>query len=367
MSNKPEETKKNITEILYDKAEKAGENAGEAVKHFTEMLTSKDNPSSVSKDGIIESDKIHLSDDNRSVSGTNWKVSLINILLVFYDLFAVTISYFFALWFRFDGNFSQIPRQYLSPYIIFIPFYAVFCIIVFSFLKLYKSLWRYASVLEAVRVVEATVITGVCHIIFITAFLKRMPLSYYFFGPIFQFFLILGVRYFYRFYLIVRRKYTRDVATQKRVMIIGAGEAGKNLIKEIHRSEEMHEIPICVIDDDQSKWNKQIEGVPVVGGRESILLNVEKNKIEKIYYAIPSSSKSSQRDVLTICAETKCELKTLPGIYQLANGEVDIKAVKDVAIEDLLGREPVKVNMEESRFQEGLFLSQEVVVQSEVK
>ena len=356
--NSNDNEKKNITEVLSDKAEKAGEAAGEAVKHFTEKLTSKDDTSDKKtdvldekttdgKDGIINTEDFHLSNNNRTLRGRNWKVSLFNVLLVMYDMFAVILSYFLALWFRFDGSFSQIPRKYLDPYMIFIPFYALFCILIFLGLRLYKSLWKYASVLEAVRVAEATIITGACHTVFITIILKRMPLSYYFFGMVFQFFFVLGIRYVYRFYLIVRRKYTRDVGTLKKVMVIGAGEAGKNLIKEIHRCEEMHEIPVCVIDGDQSKWNKQIEGVPIVGGRESILLNVDKYKVEKIYYAIPTSDKRTQRDILSICNETHCELKTLPGIYQLANGEVDIKDVKDVAIEDLLGREQINVNMDE--------------------
>ncbi|MBR6222605.1 MAG: polysaccharide biosynthesis protein [Lachnospiraceae bacterium] len=278
---------------------------------------------------------------------TKLKMYLVNTTLVIYDLFAVVLSYFLALWFRFDGEFSHIPRSYLDAYLEFIPFYAVGCIVIFTALKLYKSIWKYASVIEAVRVAIATVVTGICHIVFITVFILRMPLSYYFFGPVFQFILVISARYGYRFYLILKRRYTRDVSSLKRVMIIGAGEAGRNIIREIQRSEEMNEVPVCVMDGDQTKWNKQIEGVPVVGGREAILLSAEKYKVEKIYFAIPSASKKDQRDILTICNETKCELKTLPGIYQLANGEVDIKAIRDVNIEDLLGREQVDVDMDE--------------------
>ncbi|MBO4864156.1 MAG: polysaccharide biosynthesis protein [Eubacterium sp.] len=262
-------------------------------------------------------------------------------------MLAVAFAYFLALWVRFDGSIGAIPREYLNPYIIFIPIYAIICVFIFFVNKLYNSIWKYASVIELIRVFISTVMTWVIHLIGITIFLKRMPLSYYVFGPIFQFALVLGVRYFYRFYLILRRRYTRDVSSLKRVMVIGAGEAGRNVIRELNRSEEMHEICVCIIDDEQSKWGRSIEGVPVVGGRESILLNVEKYKVAKIYYAIPSSSKQDQRDILSICNETKCELKTLPGIYQLANGEVDIKDMKDVAIEDLLGRDQIKVDMKE--------------------
>ena len=362
-NNINESEKKNFTEILSDKAEKAGEAAADAVNHFTEMLTSKD---SSTFDKIVESStgslkssdknndisshqntKAAVYKENKGVDYGKFKTTMFNVLLVFYDLFAVSLASFLALWFRFDGSFSQIPREYLDPYVEFVPFYAVFCILVFAGVRLYKSLWKYASVIEAMRVAEATAITGISHIIFITLILKRMPLSYYAFGPIFQFILILGVRYSYRAYLIMRRRYTRDVSSLKRVMVIGAGEAGRSIIREIQRSEEMNEVPVCVIDGDQNKWNKQLEGVPVVGGRESILLNVDKYKVEKIYYAIPSSDKQTQRDILGICSQTHCELKTLPGIYQIANGDVTLKDMKDVAIEDLLGRDQVKVDMQE--------------------
>ena len=358
-----DEEKKNFTEILTDKAEKAGEAAADAVNRFTEKLTSNgdsafdkivktstDSLKSLNTNNDIKSyqnSKAAVLSENKSVDYGKLKTTMFNVLLVFYDLFAVSLAYFLALWFRFDGSFSQIPRYFLDSYVEFIPFYAVFCILIFAGVRLYKSLWKYASVIEAMRVAEATAITGIAHIIFITLLIRRMPLSYYAFGPIFQFLLILGVRYSYRAYLIMRRRYTRDVSSLKRVMIIGAGEAGRNIIREIQRSEEMNEIPVCVIDGDQTKWNKQLEGVPVVGGRESILLNVDKYKVEKIYYAIPSSDKTTQRDILGICSQTHCELKTLPGIYQIANGDVALKDMKDVAIEDLLGRDQVKVDMKE--------------------
>ena len=343
---------------------KNNESVGDAVKRFTEMLTAESGEQFFETNITSHTEKLKTYKDEvginynknskektdgeiSSIDYSRIKASLFNILLVCYDILAVAFAYFLALWVRFDGRISQIPREYLTPYLEFIPFYVVFCIIIFAGLRLYKSLWKYASVIEAIRVAEATFVTGVAHIIFITLLVMRMPISYYIFGPVIQFFLVLGVRYSYRLYLIIRRRYTRDVSSLKRVMIIGAGEAGRNIIREINRSDEMNEIPVCVCDGDQSKWNKQIEGVPVVGGRESILLNVEKYKVEKIYFAIPSADKRTQRDILTICSQTHCELKTLPGIYQIANGEVDLKDMKDVAIEDLLGRDQVKVDMQE--------------------
>lgn len=278
---------------------------------------------------------------------SKWKTYVVTSLLVIYDILAVALAYFLALWLRFDCMVSKIPEEYLTSYARFIGFYIVFCVIIFAVFKLYRSIWRYASIVELVRVIISTAVTGICHAIFITIILRRMPVSYYLLGVIFQFLLIIAARFGFRFYLIVKKRYKRDLSTMKRVMIIGAGEAGRNVIRELNQTDEISEVPVCVVDRDQTKWNKTIEGVPVVGGKESILLNVDKFNVDKIYFAIPSATKSEQRDILTICNETDCELKTLPGIYQVASGEIELKDMKDVAIEDLLGRDQIKVDMTE--------------------
>ena len=130
-------------------------------------------------------------------------------------------------------------------------------------------------------------------------------------------------------------------------MLIGAGNAGQMILREIRNSKEIHEKVCCIIDDNPNKWNRFVEGIPVVGGRDDILANVEKYEIRKIYIAIPTATAENRRDILNICKETECELKNLPGMYQLASGEVSIKDMKDVAIEDLLGREQVKLDLEQ--------------------
>ena len=274
-------------------------------------------------------------------------VSLSNILLLIYDICAIAISYFLALWFRFDGKFSLIPKNYFDAYVDSIEFYIIVCVVVFGFFGLYRSIWKFASSMELARLLLATIITAFVYFVAITILITRMPLSYYAFGFIFQLVLTVGVRFAHRFILLFRSKYSRDVSTARRVMVIGAGSAGAGIIRETYRSKEMPERVVCVIDDDESKWNRLIEGVPVVGGRDSILENVEKYKVEKIYFAIPSVDRNVKRDFLSICNETGCELKSLPGIYQLATGEVDIKDMKDVDVEDLLGRDSIKVDMTE--------------------
>ena len=270
---------------------------------------------------------------------------LISILLVIFDIIAVNVAYFLGLWLRFDCRYSSIPLQYISAWERFIPIYTVICICVFLLLKLYQSMWRFASINELVRVGFSSVVTGVLHGVLITLLFQRMPVSYYLIGLMLQFVFILGIRFSYRFLLIIRSK-TRGPSF-KHVMVIGAGAAGQMILRDIKRSAEIRERVFCVIDDNPNKWSRYIDGVPIVGGRDDILFNAEKYHIDKIYVAIPSASASERQEILNICKETGCELKNLPGMYQLLLGEVNVSAMRDVSIEDLLGREPIKANLDE--------------------
>lgn len=176
-----------------------------------------------------------------------------------------------------------------------------------------------------------------------------MPLSYYVFGIMIQFALTLGVRFSYRFVLLERsrQRKSEEIAKAKRVLLIGAGKAGQMILRDIKTAKELKDIVCCIIDDNPNKWGRYVEGVPVIGGRDDILSAVDRFKIEKIVLAVPSASAQEKRDILNICKETGCELKNLPGIYQFLTGEVRVSALKDVAVEDLLGRDPIRVNMEE--------------------
>lgn len=157
-----------------------------------------------------------------------------------------------------------------------------------------------------------------------------------------------GVRFTYRYINLERRRWSNDkVAGKHNVMVIGAGAAGQTILREMKTSDELSTVPKCVIDDNPNKWGRFMEGVPIVGGRDSILASVEKYHIDQIMFAIPTASPQVKRDILNICKETKCELKSLPGLYQLANGDVSLSKMKPVAVEDLLGRDPIKVNMDE--------------------
>lgn len=274
---------------------------------------------------------------------------LVTVFLVLYDIAAVVGSYFLALWLRFDCHFDEIPEVYFTPWLRFAPFYAIISVLVLWKMRLYKSIWRFASFVELERITIASLLLGVIHTICITVFFRRMPITYYVIGMAIQFMLLLGVRFAYRFVLLERSRKARAIqkAMASRVMLIGAGAAGQLILRDLHNAQEANESVCCIIDDNSNKWGRFIDGVPIVGGRDDILLNVEKYKIEKIYLAIPSASPEQIRDILNICKETTCELKNLPAVYGLTGDNVTAKSLKDVDVEDLLGRDSVKVNMDE--------------------
>jgi len=286
----------------------------------------------------------HLNRVYRKTSIEHWRV--ISGFLMLYDALAVNVAFFFGLWLRFDFEYSLIPERYLTAFFRFAPWYTVICIAVFWFAKLYRSVWRFASFNELTRILVSSVITAVVQIGGTLLFVRRMPISYYCIGIVLQFILITAVRFAYRFVLLLHDSMKKlSDGQSKHVMLIGAGAAGQMILRDIAAASDGEEKICCIIDDNPNKWGRYIDGVPIVGSRDDILVNVKKYKIDKIYFAIPSASAADTRDILNICSETGCEMKILPGIYQLAQDEVTVGAMKDVAIEDLLGREPIRTDM----------------------
>ena len=266
-------------------------------------------------------------------------------LLMVYDALSLAFSYFIALWLRFDLRYTTIDYPYLEAWKHFLPLYILFSLAVFWYLKLYKSIWRFASYSELLRVSVATIISALFHIVGITLLYIRMPISYYFIGALLQYVAVLGIRFSYRFILLIRKIRMKQV--NSRIMVIGAGSAGQMLIRDIQRAGEVDGEVVCIIDDNQNKWGRTIDNIPVVGGRENILEMVEKYSIDKIFLAIPSATAQQRRDILNICNETSCELKNLPGMYQLVLGQVTASAMRNVSVEDLLGRDPIRVDLQE--------------------
>lgn len=282
---------------------------------------------------------------NRFMRENHWRI--ITLYLLAYDAVTIIGSYFLALWFRFDCAISMIPGNYFRAYEYFIIPYVIVCIIIYWYMRLYKSIWRYASYDELGRITIASAVTVLLHIVGITLIFERMPISYYLLGAMLQAFFAVMIRFSYRLVLLFREKVLSDQSYLKRVMVIGAGQAGQMIIRDISTSNRIEEKVHCIIDDNPNKWGRYIDGIPVVGGMDSIMQACEDYSIEKIYLAIPSATVKERRAILTVCSETNAEVMQLPGMFEFMTGKVSVASMKKVEVEDLLGREAIKVDMKE--------------------
>ncbi|WP_416326317.1 polysaccharide biosynthesis protein [[Eubacterium] hominis] len=266
------------------------------------------------------------------------------IALVLWDVFSIAAVSYVSLILRFDGT---VPQQYMEGLrATAVP--VIMCgILVFYLFHLYKSLWEFASLTEMKNIVVASIGVSLLNIAVSVLTDHPMPKSSYFI-----FFLLLtamtgGSRFLYRFLRSYKSKSLAKSKEASHAMIIGAGDAGEKLAKEILHSSHVYKEVKCFIDDDSTKWNRSIHDIPVVGGRDAIVEAVKKYEIQEILIAMPSVSRKEMAEVLNICKQTKCKLMKLPGMYQFVNGDITITKLKDVEIQDLLGREPIKVNMDD--------------------
>ena len=267
------------------------------------------------------------------------------IFLVIYDIIAVTASSILALLIRAEFIYQNIEQRFLDAIFTFLPATILIMIIVFTILKLYNSLWAFASVNELQNIVAACGVTAAVNGIGLALTKRPVPRSFYF---IFVFLLIGFIfvsRFSYRFIRGLRQK-NRKREIGSNIMIIGAGEAANMIIKEIISSRYTHMQIRCIIDDDVNKQGRYIQGIKVVGGRDKIKESVDTFTIDEIFIAIPSASKTVISEIIDICKDTTCKLRTLPGMYQLVNGEVNVSQLKDVDVEDLLGRDPISVDID---------------------
>lgn len=271
------------------------------------------------------------------------------IALVLLDVMSVAIASFAALFIRSELSFKGVYERYL-PILekIILPDIA-YTLFFYFIWKLYRSVWRYASANELINIVLATTCSAAAQVIFCITTGNQMPRSYY----ILYWFLLMavtsGVRFGYRILRILRNK-RLSLSIKKKcvnVMIIGAGAAGNMILREIESSEYLNMQAKCVIDDNAGCHGKVLRGVPIVGARDMILDAVLQYGIDEIILAIPSANVQTRKEILDICKESGCKLRTLPGMYQLINGDVSISKLKEVEIEDLLGREPIQINTEE--------------------
>ena len=266
-----------------------------------------------------------------------------------YDVLAVFAASIVALLIRFDLNIKSVPFQYMDEVWRALPFMIIVTLIIFWMLRLYSSLWSYAGALEMMYVVSACILDTV--VVTVLILLRNwgdmypVPRSFYILYGLFLFVFVMGCRYSYRG-LRVLRNMRRAGVYRRNVLVIGAGDAGNQIIKEINNSRYVKKKVVGVIDDDRNKIGNYIHGAKVVGDRSDILEKVEELHVHEIIIAMPSATQKQIKGILDICKETGCTLKRLPGIYQLVNGDVSVSKLKDVDVNDLLGRDPVTVDLQ---------------------
>lgn len=269
--------------------------------------------------------------------------------LVLMDIMSIIVASFAALYIRFDFSFNGIPTEYLIKFENIIPFNILLTLVFFVLWKLYRSVWRYASATELLNIVFATTCAALSQTILCYAIDQKMPRSYY----VIYWFLLFGmtcaIRFSYRILRIVNIKRVDFAGKSKRnnVMLIGAGAAANAILKEIESSQYVNLCVKCIVDDNPGCHGKLLRGVPIIGSRDKIIDAVGEYAIDEIIFAIPSADIRNRKEILNICKETGCKMRTLPGIYQLINGDVSVSKLKEVDIEDLLGRDSIQINTEE--------------------
>ena len=277
----------------------------------------------------------------------NRQIIVRRIGLMFADAVSVALAMFLALIARFDFSYNSIPDPvYANTAKNFVMYSIVITLVVFWLFHLYQSLWEYAGAPEIVSIIGACATSSIIQMIIIHLVLRwTYPRSCYVFFGVFLTTLVAITRFFYRAIRLIREKRINN-AKSVNVMVIGAGEAGNSLIREMKSSTYIEKNALCVIDDDPAKIGSYFHGVKVVGNRDDIIENAVKYDIDEIIIAMPSASKSTIREIIEICKQTKCELKTLPGIYQLVNGEVNVSQLRKVDVTDLLGRDQIRVDLD---------------------
>lgn len=277
------------------------------------------------------------------------KLWIRRVFLICYDICAVFAASMLALLARFDFKFESIPQHFLENSWKSLPAAAITAVLIFWIFRLYSSLWSYAGAMEMMYLVSACITETVVNMVLILLSHPEtgypVPRSYFVFYGIFLFGLIFICRYSYRA-LRAFRNMIRDAEYTRNVLVIGAGEAGNALIKEIKNSRYLKKRVIGVIDDDRGKVGGFIHGVKIVGSRGDILDKCRELHVHEIIVAMPSASSRQIKEILDICKKTGCELKRVPGIYQLVNGDVSISSLKEVDVNDLLGRDPVEVDLD---------------------
>ena len=271
------------------------------------------------------------------------------ILLCGVDILTIIIHSYLSLILRYELHYSWIPKEYIHSMKSYLPIGIISTLVIFMILNLYNSVWSFAGLRELTMIGVACFLSTVCQGFGMQLLVLPVPRSFH----VFYFFLLLSTtvltRFSYRIYWVLKSGLRKPQGHVYHTLVIGAGEAGSMIIQELKYSAHLNSKVVGVIDDNPHKKGKLIHGVRILGGRECILDAAKKYEVDEIILAIPSVSPKVTRDILRICNQTTCKLKILPGMYQLITEDVSVSKLRDVSIEDLLGRDPIKVDLESVR------------------
>ncbi len=285
----------------------------------------------------------------KSKSPFNVKKFYRRTCLIIYDTISVIMASYLALLMRYNFDLSEIPEHFLDPVNRFLPINILLTLLVLYIFRMYNSLWAFAGETELQNLVLSCVTSSILQAIGIQFFKipgqQAVPSSYYFLYVFLLISFIFVSRFSYRFFRSLKHR-QQNKNNNISVMVIGAGEAANVIIKEIVNSNFSTMVIRCIIDDDKGKWGRFIQGIKVAGGRDRIIECADIYDIDEIIVALPSISRTELSEILDICKETSCKLRVLPGMYQLVNGEVSVSKLRDVEVEDLLGREPIEVDLD---------------------
>ncbi len=274
----------------------------------------------------------------------NSRVRMFCLFIV--DVITIILNSYLALIVRYELHYRWIPETYIDSIQSYMLIGIATTIILFIILKLYRSVWTFASVHEFVLIFAACILSTAFQALGMQFLFLHVPRSYYLFYFFFLLMTTTGTRFSYRALRIIRQGTFKFRGQVKNTMVIGAGEAANMIIQELKFSKHLNRKVSCIIDDNPSKKGKYLHGVPIVGNRETIVENAKRYYIDEIILAIPSADSKTTRNILRICNQTDCKLKVLPGMYQLITEEVSVSKLREVSIEDLLGRDAISIDLD---------------------
>lgn len=284
--------------------------------------------------------------DNRRHEPTSFSYQTKVLLLAFLDALCIASSYFLGLWARFDFHFNSIGSRFIEHGIWFVLAVVFISLIIYDVFRLYHSVWRYASMPELYQIVSAYMVIGVFVVLSYAIPAIQMPRGALLMGYLLSFLSCIVLRFGYRALRALNHRIRRG-KDATRILVIGAGQAAQEVIKDIRAGHAREYNIVGLIDDNPMKKGRYLEGVRIEGNRNDIARIAAEKNVERIIFAITNIDPSSRKEVLNICKETGCELLTVPGLYQLYSGEITVSKLKHVEIEDLLGRNEIKVNLDQ--------------------